>query len=309
MIAVDHLIYEYRDTRALDDVSFTIEEGAITALVGPNGAGKTTLLKCIAGLVKPCSGRISAGGISVLDEPRRCHEIMGFLPDFFGLYDALTVRQSLEYFALAQNLDRSLAKERAAEVAGLLNLTDKFHSRAASLSRGMRQRLAVGQAIVHYPKVLLLDEPASGLDPEARISLAQLFLRLNAEKKMTLVVSSHILAELDQYAKELLILRNGRIVEHRSVAKERRSRKIMIRCSSGREKIAEIAQRMGNVAGVRDENGFVCVDFSGNEDAVSALLNELVNNDIGVMEFFIKKEGVQEQYLETVKGHEHDKKS
>ncbi|MCI5129054.1 MAG: ABC transporter ATP-binding protein, partial [Candidatus Electrothrix sp. AUS3] len=129
MITVERLTYEYPETKALDDISFTVQEGAITALVGPNGAGKTTLLKCIAGLVKPYSGSISVHGINVLEEPRKSHEIMGFLTDFFGLYDALTVSQSLEYFALAQKLDKSMVKERAAEVAGLLNLTDKQHSR------------------------------------------------------------------------------------------------------------------------------------------------------------------------------------
>ncbi len=301
MIAVKNLVYEYLDTKALDQVSFAIDEGAITALVGPNGAGKTTLLKCVAGLTKPSGGSIAVGGINVLEEPRRCHELMGFLPDFFGLYDALTVQQSLEYFALAQNLDRRLAKERAAEVAELLHLSDKFRSRAASLSRGMRQRLAIGQAMVHYPKVLLLDEPASGLDPEARIALAELFLRLNAEKKMTLVVSSHILAELDQYANDMLVLREGRVVEHRSLIKKSGLRKVLIRAASGQERIAAIARPMNGVTDVREERDAVCVPFSGTDEELALLLKELVRNDIAVTEFFCKKEGVQEQYLETVK--------
>lgn len=300
MITVENLVYEYLDTKALDQVSFTIAAGAITALVGPNGAGKTTLLKCLAGLTKPSSGTITVGGINVLEEPRRCHELMGFLPDFFGLYDALTVQQSLEYFALAQNLDRHVARERAAEIAELLNLSDKFRSRAASLSRGMRQRLAIGQAMVHYPKVLLLDEPASGLDPEARIALAELFLLLNAERGMTLVVSSHILAELDQYANDMLILRSGRVVEHRSVAKIGGGRKIMIRCTSGQEQIAEIARRNGAI-GVREEQDAVCVQFSGSDEGLTLLLKELVQHGVAVTEFFCKKEGVQEQYLETIR--------
>jgi ABC-2 type transport system ATP-binding protein len=301
MIAVKNLVYEYLDTKALEQVSFAIDEGAITALVGPNGAGKTTLLKCVAGLTKPSGGSIAVGGINVLEEPRRCHELMGFLPDFFGMYDALTVQQSLEYFALAQNLDRRLAKERAAEVAELLHLSDKFRIRAASLSRGMRQRLAIGQAMVHYPKVLLLDEPASGLDPEARIALAELFLRLNAEKKMTLVVSSHILAELDQYANDMLVLREGRVVEHRSLIKKDGLRKVLIRAASGQERIAAIARRMNGAADAHEERDAVCVQFSGDDQELALLLRALVQNGIPVTEFFCKKEGVQEQYLETVK--------
>ncbi len=303
MITVQHLTYEYPDTRALDDISFSVQEGAITALVGPNGAGKTTLLKCIAGLVKPYSGSISVNGINVLEEPRKNHEVMGFLPDFFGLYDALTVSQSLEHFALAQNLDKRIVKERAEEVAGLLYLTDKLHSRASALSRGMRQRLAVGQAMVHYPKVLLLDEPSSGLDPEARIALAELFLRLNAEKKMTLIVSSHILAELDQYAKDLLIVKNGRIVEHTAVTNRSGDRrKIMIRCSSDdMEKITELVQDMDNIPHISPEHAYLCLEFLGKDAELSGLLHRLVNEGVGVVEFFIKTEGMQEQYLETIR--------
>ena len=303
MITVEHLTYEYPDTKALDDVSFTVEQGSITALVGPNGAGKTTLLRCIAGLVKPYSGNISADGINVLEEPRASHQVMGFLPDFFGLYDALTVSQSLEHFALAQNLDKALAKERAAEVAGLLNLSHKLHSRASALSRGMRQRLAIGQAMVHYPKVLLLDEPSSGLDPEARISLAELFLHLNAERGMTLLVSSHILSELDQYAQNLLIMKNGQVVDHAALADRReKGRKVMIRCpDEDMDRISLLVQDMENISGSSLAEPYLCLDFLGDDGELSELLHRLVSSKLAVMEFFVKKEGMQEQYLETIR--------
>jgi ABC-2 type transport system ATP-binding protein len=303
MINVQHLTYEYPDTKALDDVSFTVQEGTITALVGPNGAGKTTLLRCLAGLVKPYSGSISVNGINVLEEPRKSHEVMGFLPDFFGLYDALTVSQSLEHFALAQNLDKRLVKERAEEVAGLLNLSHKLHSRASALSRGMRQRLAIGQAMVHYPKVLLLDEPSSGLDPEARISLAELFLRLNAEKKMTLIVSSHILAELDQYAKDLLIMKGGQIVEHSAVSgKERKGRELMIRCpAEDMDRIGAFIQGVENIGAVRWAEPYLSLEFLGDDTELSQLLQNLVRGGLSIMEFFIKTQGMQEQYLETIR--------
>ncbi len=303
MITVQHLTYEYPNTKALYDVSFTVQKGTITALVGPNGAGKTTLLRCIAGLVKPYSGSISVDGINVLEEPRKSHEVMGFLPDFFGLYDALTVSQSLEHFALAQNLDRHLAKERAEEVAGLLNLTGKLHSKASALSRGMRQRLAIGQAMVHYPKVLLLDEPSSGLDPEARISLAELFLHLNVEKKMTLIVSSHILAELDQYAKDLLIVKNGQVVDHVEVSNRAGDRrKIMIRCTGDdMGKVIDFVRDMDNIPQVTRENTYLCLEFLGKDVELRELLHRLVNQGLPIVEFFIKTEGMQEQYLETIR--------
>jgi len=144
---------------------------------------------------------------------------------------------------------------------------------------------------------LLLDEPASGLDPEARIALAELFLRLNAERKMTLVVSSHILAELDQYANDLLILRGGRVVEHRPVTKIGNGRKIIIRCTRGQERIAAIVQP----ASMCVEQNEVCVQFHGTDEELAQLLQELVQGGVAVTEFFCKKEGVQEQYLETIR--------
>lgn len=303
MINVEHLSYEYPDTRALDDISFNIAGQTITALVGPNGAGKTTLLKCIAGLMKPYSGNIVVGGIDVLKEPRRSHANMGFLPDFFGLYDALTVRQSLEYFASAQRLEKHIIADRAAEVAALLNLTDKIDSLTSSLSRGMRQRLAIGQAIIHYPKVLLLDEPASGLDPEARIALAELFLALNEEKKMTIVVSSHILAELEQYAKDLLILKSGSIVEQKGVSDKNEQRRIMIRCQPGgtNENVGNILHEFDCLSNIAWDSEYFCADFKGSDPDMRDLLKKLILEGMPVIEFFVKREGVQEQYLTTMK--------
>lgn len=216
MIQVEGLVFDYPGHRALRHVGLHIEPGTVTALVGLNGAGKSTLLRCIAGLDQPLAGDISVAGIDVLEHPREVHQKLGYLSDFFGLYQQLTVGQCLTYAAASQGLPDDLVKRRVQEVAQQLNLVDKLPVLASQLSRGQRQRVAIGQAIVHAPKVLLLDEPASGLDPEARSQLSGLFRQLHSQG-MTLVVSSHILSELDEYCTHILSIREGRIASHASL--------------------------------------------------------------------------------------------
>jgi ABC-2 type transport system ATP-binding protein len=208
MIEIKNLSFRFGTHRALNELSFTIPEGSITALVGPNGAGKTTLMRCMSALAHPTEGQVLIDGIDSSEDPHACHRLLGFLADNFGLYEELTVEQSLAYFAAAHKMDQ----QRVEEVLEQVNLTDKKKEQIKSLSRGMRQRVGIAQAIIHLPKYLILDEPASGLDPEARIQLAELFKQLNKEG-ITLLVSSHILAELDQYANHLIVLKAGKLVE------------------------------------------------------------------------------------------------
>ncbi len=216
MIEVRDLVYEYPNKRALDGVSLTIEAATITALVGPNGAGKTTLMRCLAALEMPYSGHVRIDGLDTREHPRKIHENLSFLPDFFGLYDSLSVRRCLAFAARAHGLTGGavdIAVDKAAERVGL---TERMKQKAAELSRGLRQRLAIGQAIVHEPKVIMLDEPASGLDPDARRSLSALFLELQASG-LTLIVSSHILSELEDYSGSMIIIQDGKMVGGQAV--------------------------------------------------------------------------------------------
>lgn len=216
MIDVQDLVFDYPGHRALRGVGLHITAGSVTALVGPNGAGKSTLLRCLAGLDTPLSGRIHVDGVDVLAEPRQAHRKLGYLSDFFGLYEELSVARCLQYAAAAQGVPAADVSTRAQITARQLGLQEKWQTPCAQLSRGQRQRVAIGQAIVHNPRVLLLDEPASGLDPEARSSLSALFRQLQAQG-MTLVVSSHILSELDEYCTHILAIRDGRITQHESL--------------------------------------------------------------------------------------------
>lgn len=213
MITVTDLVFEYPGHRALDGVHLHIAAGSVTALVGPNGAGKSTLLRCIAGLDLPLSGQVRVQGIHVASQPRLVHQHLGYLSDFYGLYERLSARHCLHYAALAMGIAPAAVPGRVQAVATQLDLLPLLERLPSQLSRGQRQRLAIGQAIIHQPAVLLLDEPASGLDPEARASLSQLFRQLQAQG-MTLVVSSHILSELDEYCTHILALRQGRIEHH-----------------------------------------------------------------------------------------------
>lgn len=216
MIEVSQLVFEYPGHRALDGVTVQIPAGRVTALVGPNGAGKSTLMRCIAGLEQPLSGQIRVKGLSVEEQPREVHRYLGYLSDFFGLYDRLPIGRCLQYSALSMGVAPEQVEARVQQVAAQLGLTELLQRYPTELSRGQRQRVAIGQAIVHQPSVLLLDEPASGLDPEARSHLSQLFRQLQAQG-MTLVVSSHILSELDEYCTHILSIRNGHIESHEAL--------------------------------------------------------------------------------------------
>ena len=299
-IEVSNLLFEYPGVRALDDVSFSVAEGSVTALVGPNGAGKTTLLRCLAGLEEPLLGSIRVAGVDVLEEPRAVHRRIGYLSDFYGLYDALTVRQCFAHAAAAHGVKDEALEAAVARTAERLGLGDLVARRAAELSRGQRQRVAIGQALIHDPQVLMLDEPASGLDPEARHSLAVLFTRLAGEG-MTLLVSSHILAELDEYSTHMLVMRQGRIIESKALGEAVPGRHL-VRIAFAHE-VPDLAQSLAGIAGVRVvEAGAVdaMIEIAGDAQARSEVLRALVQAGLPVAAFAEERENLHQSYLRTV---------
>jgi ABC-2 type transport system ATP-binding protein len=306
MIKVEHLIYDYPGHRALDDVSFAIEPQSITALVGPNGAGKTTLLRCLAALDRPGAGRVMLDGLDVHEAPREAHEHMAFLPDFFGVYDDLTVRQCLEYRARAHAVPRDRRAQAVRHAAERLGVADRLKDYAGTLSRGLKQRLAIAQAIIHQPRVALLDEPAAGLDPEARYSLAAVFRSLRADG-MTLIVSSHILAELEDYSTHILAIRDGRIIEHRSIqgAAEIDGKPwlpMQIRLAAPDDRIAAMLGERADVADVAVEPESIRFRFAGDLQAQHQLLRHLVDSGLPVAEFSPVQSTLQESYLALMRG-------
>jgi ABC-2 type transport system ATP-binding protein len=300
-IEVEGLQFDYPGVRALDDVSFTVARGSVTALVGPNGAGKTTLLRCIAALERPMLGAIRVAGIDVLEEPRACHRRVGFLADAYGLYDALTVRQCLVYAALAHGMDAAAVPRTVERTAERLDITDRLGAPAGELSRGQRQRVAIGQAFIHAPEVLILDEPASGLDPEARHGLARLFTRLQSEG-MTLLVSSHILAELDEYSTHMLVLRSGKVIENRSLdGTTMAGSRVRVELATP---VTGWHERACECAGVRlleaDASTGVLLVVGGTL-AQASVLKHLVDAGLPVAGFHAERENLHDSYLRTVR--------
>src|SRR3954470_5665446 len=282
MIEITDLVFDYPGHRALHGVNLSIAGGAITALVGPNGAGKTTLLRLMAALETPYDGRVTIDGLDTRQAPRAIHERLGYLPDFFGLYDALSVRRCLFYAARAHGIGAGQAKAAAEAAAARVGLSDRLEQLAGSLSRGLRQRLAIAQAIVHQPRVLLLDEPAAGLDPQARRDLSHLLLELR-DGGMTLVVSSHILAELEDYSDRMVIVDHGRIVGGESIALKSGAR-LRIRLAEPRSGFEALLRAQGAQI-VEVSSGEALVNASPDPAQRAALLKELVQAGFAVAEF------------------------
>ena len=207
----------FGSVRALDGVDLEARAGAVTALVGPNGSGKTTLLLILAGLLVPDAGQVRVGGFDPVTHGQAARARTGWMPDSFGTWDSLTAREVLVTFAAAYLLPRARGEARATELLETVHLTEFADRPASVLSRGQKQRLGLARALVHDPDVLLLDEPASGLDPRSRVDL-RILLRLLASQGKTVLVSSHVLTELDEMADDAIFLSRGRTVSAGKVA-------------------------------------------------------------------------------------------
>jgi len=303
MISVRHVCYDYPGCRALDEVSFDLPSASITALVGPNGAGKTTLLRAMAALEEPMHGEIFIDGLNIWDAPREAHRLMGYLPDHFGLYQNLSAHRCLLYAAYARGLAEDEAEQAARWAAQAVGLEDKLKENAGTLSRGQRQRLALAQTIVHRPKVLLLDEPASGLDPKARADLSCLMKNL-AAGGMTLLISSHILAELESYCTAMLVLEQGRLLSHQHLeqrAATESCRLFRLRLSP-RQDLSTFPDWLSTrqIEATTTEAAAVWhLAVPLDETAQAALLRELAA-DWDTLEFTPHTRNLQDVYLETV---------
>lgn len=210
-IVVRGLRRSFGSVRALDGVDLQARAGAVTALVGPNGSGKTTLLLVLAGLLVPDSGDVRIGGFDPVTDGRAARARTGWMPDTFGTWDSLTSREVLLTFAAAYRIPPAQARTRVDELLATVHLTEFADRPASVLSRGQKQRLGLARALVHSPDVLLLDEPASGLDPRSRVDLRVLLRRL-ADEGRTVLVSSHVLSELEEMADDAVFLSRGRTV-------------------------------------------------------------------------------------------------
>ncbi len=211
MVEIEHLWVLYGDLAAVKDLSFTIPKGEVFGFIGPNGAGKTSTIKVLATILQPARGRARIAGVNVQAFPQAVRRKIGYVPDFFGVYDDLTVEEYLHFFAAAYRVDRAKRVAVVGDVLALTDLEGKRTSPVDALSRGMKQRLGLARVLLHDPDFLLLDEPASGLDPRARIEIRELLKELKRMGK-TILISSHILSELAELATRIGIIEAGSLV-------------------------------------------------------------------------------------------------
>ena len=216
LVAIDNLHILYGKMHAVRGLSLHISPGEIFGFIGPNGAGKTSTIKVLATLLKPTSGQVRVGGIDVVGHPELVRRKIGYMPDFFGIYDDLTAGEYLHFFAAAYRIPADKRDGLIRDVLALTDLTQKYDAPVDGLSRGMKQRLGLSRVLLHDPELLLLDEPASGLDPRARIEMRELLKELQSMGK-TIIVSSHILHELAQFCSHIGIIEAGQMVANGSL--------------------------------------------------------------------------------------------
>src|SRR5437762_8198467 len=211
MIETINLTKRYGELVALNNLNLTINEGDCFGFIGPNGAGKTTTIKILATLLKPSSGQANIAGLTIGYQNRQIRPLIGYVPDFMGAYEDMVVTEYLEFFAAAYNIHGQQRRKVVSDVLELTDLGYKATAEVNSLSRGMQQRLAVARVLLHDPKVLLMDEPASGLDPRARIEMRELLKELRRMGK-TILISSHILTELADFCDSIGIIERGKLL-------------------------------------------------------------------------------------------------
>src|SRR3989440_9862392 len=238
MIEVIPFTKRYGDFVAVDNLTFTIGQGEIFGFIGPNGAGKSTTIRFLATLLRPTAGEGRVAGHSVTAEPMAVRRVIGFMPDDFGVYDGMKVWEFLDFFAVAYEIPRSYRKKIIGEVLDLLDLSHKRDDYVNGLSKGMKQRLCLAKTLVHDPPVLILDEPASGLDPRARLEMKALLKELRRMGK-TIIISSHILSELADTCTSIGIIERGQLLMHGPIeevySRIRRNRIIEIKFLGGME--------------------------------------------------------------------------
>ena len=303
MIAVEGLQKRYGSYRALDGVDFTVPEGEIFGFLGPNGAGKTTTIRILATLTPPDGGAARIDGIHLGRDPYAVRQVIGFMPDFFGVYDRLTATEYLDFYASCYDLPTRRRWKVTRDLLELVDLAGRAEDQVDSLSRGMKQRLGLARALVHDPKVLLLDEPASGLDPGARIEMRELIRELRRMGK-TILISSHILSEVEELCTWIGIIDNGRMVE------VGRQRDVLRRAGAGRRLKIELAADGSQVAGamamIERRSGVLAVQAVDHvldvavaeEFADNLLLRDLVAGGVDVWSFAPVKTGLSDVFMQ-----------
>jgi ABC-2 type transport system ATP-binding protein len=302
MIQIRELRVDYDNVCAVDDLSITVEPGEVCGLIGPNGAGKTTTMKALLGLIEPTYGEIEVMGVDMRERPEDVYRTMGFMPDFPPVYEDLLVWEFLDLFAASYGIPRArrpIEVDRFLEMVGLL---EKRKSLVVELSRGMRQRLMLAKTLIPDPRVLLLDEPASGVDPQGRIELKNILRRL-AEEKRTVLISSHILTEMDEFCTSVAIMERGKLKVGGRI--DEVNQRIMgdtlisVEVLGDGALLEPIVHATGKAGPVERKNQFFEFRFQGDQEAASELLTALVNAGVRVASFERRRDNLEDLFLKV----------
>ena len=307
MIEIKGLTKKYGSFYALNDLNLTLQGGTVFGFVGANGAGKSTTFSILATLLQPTSGDAIVNGKSVRTEASEVRKQIGYMPDFFGVYDQLKANEYLDFYGASYGISEAERKVLIPQLLELVNLTHKRYEYVDLLSRGMKQRLCLARSLIHDPKVLILDEPASGLDPRARVEMRDILKQLKGMGK-TILISSHILPELAEMCDEIGVIDSGRLIAHGSVAD------IQAQLAGERHITVKVKGLLENVAAFFEEDPFVssvelhteknCVTFNyrGTEDDQINLLKRAMDHSIRIISFSETETDLEDVFMEITKG-------
>jgi len=303
-IEVTRLSRWFSGIHAVREISFTVEPGQVVGFVGANGAGKTTTMRIIATLDYPSAGRACVAGFDVVEDPASVRRVLGWMPDHYGTYSHMTVLEYLDFFARALGFSGAERKARVEEVMAFTDLASLSERLVDKLSKGMGQRLCLGRALIHDPSVLILDEPAAGLDPKARVELKHL-IRILAEEGKTVFISSHILSELEEMCDSLLFINQGEIIHHGSAEELRRGRDgvtvVRVTLAEGAEKLESWAQMAPDVA-FKDasKNGGRLIIESHEEERIAGVLRRMIEDGLTVVDFHREQARLEDAFIEIL---------
>ena len=305
MVVVEGLTKKFGEFTALENLDLRVDRGKILGFIGPNGAGKTTTISILVGMSRPTAGSARIAGADCVTESQRIKQLVGYMPDVFGSYDNMRVTEYLDFFGAAYGIKREPRRKRIAEVLDITNATwmqDRF---VESLSHGMKQRIGIARTMLHNPEVLILDEPANGLDPSARIEMRDILLRL-ADAGKTLIVTSHILPELARICSQVAIITHGKLRaagtmdEIMSRISQERTIEVQLADQSKLKEAAELVKQFAdsptNVTPSEAES-IVRLRTSKSESEVGELLTKLVTNGINVTQFREVQAGLEDAFL------------
>ncbi|KYG25542.1 ABC transporter ATP-binding protein [Alkalihalobacillus trypoxylicola] len=310
MIRTEQLTKKYGSFTALDELTLTIEEGTVFGFVGQNGAGKSTTFQILATLMSPTYGTAYIDGIDVCKEPAKVREKIGYMPDFFGVYDQFRAVEYLDFYGASYGLTVDERKKIIPQLLDLVNLSHKSDSYVDLLSRGMKQRLCLARSLIHDPSVLILDEPASGLDPRARIEMRGILRELKAMGK-TIIISSHILPELAEMCDEIGVIDQGKLVAKGSVTdiqKQLEQQKlIQVKVQKNIDQTMMFFEDQSHVINLNqlNETDFEFI-FTGDDASQIQLLQQAIAANIPLLSFHLVETNIEDVFMEITKGVEEE---